>query len=142
MELHNVSLGNYSVQIGNVTVKDFMDEGNPVEMTDCEIANIEWSCNGRMIRTIKPAAVLISVTVIPGSDSDDGLYDLWKDNFSNGGDVKNPDQVLTANLKFGDNGSVSLTNGTCISGPAGYSSSGPAKMGGNTYTFAFEKHGD
>ena len=137
MDLHNVSLGNYSVQIGGVTVKDFMDEGSPVEMTDCEIANIEWSCNGRMIRTVKPAAVMISVTVIPGSDSDEGLQALWKQGFCNGGKLDAPDNQLTASLSFGD-GSVSLSNGTCVSGPSGYSSSGPAKMGGNTYTFAFE----
>ena len=126
------------VSIGGVNIVDFLDEGNPVEFSDTEVANIEWSCNGRMIRTVKPSAVMVSVTVIPGSNSDEGLFHLWRSAFCNGGRVMDADKQLTGLISMEDGWSVSLSGGTCVSGPAGCNIQGNGKFGGNTYTFAFE----
>ena len=134
----DVSASEVSIDIEG-PIRDFLDEGNPIEVSDTETTNIEWSCNGRMIRTIKPAAVMVSVTVIPGSDSDEHLFGLWKNGFSNGGDGgANANQQLTGFIRYVEGGTISLSNGTCISGPAGCTVQGSGKLGGNTYTFAFE----
>ena len=138
MEPINASISNLKVNIGDVDVSDFMDDGNPIEFSDADETNIEWSCNGRMIRTVKPSAVMVSVSVIPGSSSDLKLYELWKRGFCNGGNVSGQDEALGGSISFGD-ATISYRNGTCVSGPAGVSSGGPAKVRGNTYTFAFEQ---
>lgn len=143
LKIHDLSFAGTYIKIGNVNVIDFMDNANPIDIQDTDVANIEWSCNGRMIRTIKPSAVIISVTVIPNSPSDEGLRKIWKEHFCNGGNVSIdvPNKPLTCTLK-GQNNNVpemQYTNGTCISGAAGVSANGQGKMGGNTYTFAFEK---
>lgn len=137
MDCFDVSVANIDVNIGGVNVVDFMDEGNPIEFSDCDETNIEWSCNGRMIRTVKPSAVMVSVSVIPGSPSDLALYELWRRGFCNGGNVSGQDDSLGGHISF-SGGSISYRNGTCVSGPAGVSSGGPVKLRGNTYTFAFE----
>ena len=141
--MYDVSFAGSVITIGGATISEFMDDANPIEIQDTEVAGIEWSCNGRMIRTVKPSAILISVTVIPGSTSDDALRKIWKENFNNGGDIKlgATNKMLTCSISCGNSsiGSFSFTNGTCLSGAAAITSNGQGKMGGNTYTFAFEK---
>lgn len=138
----DVSANALSITIGGIQIVDFMDEGTPIEVSDTDTTNIEWSCNGRMIRTIKPAAVMVSVTVIPGSHSDESLWEIWKRGFSNGGnsDIAGANTALTGTVTYID-GTVQLGNGTCVSGPSGYTARGEGKMAGNTYTFAFERVG-
>lgn len=138
----DVSANALSITIGGILIEDFMDEGTPIEVSDTETTNIEWSCNGRMIRTIKPAAVMVSVTVIPGSHSDESLWEIWRKGFCDGGNVNTnvANTALTGTITYID-GAVQLGNGTCVSGPSGYTARGEGKMAGNTYTFAFERVG-
>lgn len=141
-KIYDVSFAGSIVKIGDATIREFIDDANPVDIQDTETANIEWSCNGRMIRTIKPSAVILSVTVIPGSTSDNALRTIWKKAFSNGGNVNigESNKTLTASIDCGNRGmgSFHFSNGTCLSGAAGVTANGQGKMGGNTYTFAFE----
>ena len=141
-KMHDVSFAGSRIVIGGATINDFMDDANPIEVQDTEVANIEWSCNGRMIRTIKPSAVMISVTVIPGSPSDNSLREIWKRCFSNGGLLATgyADTALECVISTGNSrvGSYTFTGGTCVAGAAALTSNGQGKMGGNTYTFAFE----
>ncbi|MBO6031929.1 MAG: hypothetical protein J6Q22_10850 [Prevotella sp.] len=138
IDIYNVSVGAATVKINGIDiVKDSMDSGSPFEMSDVDITNIEWSCNGRMIRTVKPNAVMISVSVIPSSDADKALLQIWMKSFCNGGKVSGQDTPITASIGFGTL-HINLTNGTCVSGPCGISADGAEKLRGNTYTFAFE----
>ena len=141
-KIYDVSFAGSTIVIDGVTVKDFVDDANPVDIQDTEVANIEWSCNGRMIRTIKPSAVIMSVTVVPGSSSDNGLRTVWKRAFANGGStsIQEASKSLTASISVGNprGGSFQFSGGTCLSGAAAVSANGQGKMGGNTYTFAFE----
>ena len=139
MKVFNVSVATCNVSINGIDiVPDSMDSGSPFEMSDTEIANIEWSCNGRMIRTVKPSAVMISVSVVPGSSADTSLNKLWKRGFCNGGQVSGQDSPIYAAIKCGSL-AINLNNGTCISGPSGVSADSGDRLRGNTYTFAFEK---
>lgn len=141
-KIYDLSFAGSTITIDGAVVKDFMDDANPIDIQDTETANIEWSCNGRMIRTIKPAAVIISVTVIPNSPSDNRLRTIWKRSFANGGSVSlsEANKGLTCTIQVGrpKGGSFQFAGGSCLSGAAAVTSNGQGKMGGNTYTFAFE----
>lgn len=141
--IYDLSFAGSSFVIDGVQIDEFMDDANPIDIQDTDVCNIEWSCNGKMIRTIKPSAVIVSVTVIPGSGSDRALRKIWKKNFCNTGDVSVEDanRGLSASINIGRKGvdSFSFYGGTCVSGAAAMTSNGQGKMGGNTYTFAFSK---
>lgn len=139
--IYDVSFAGCKVVIGGALITSWMDDQNPVDIQDTETTNIEWSCNGRMIRTIKPSAVLISLTVIPGSISDNALRTIWKKHFSNAGyvDLNAADEPLSCTMSHPKRGSFTFTNGTVVSGAAALTTNGQGKMGGNTYTFAFER---
>ena len=140
--IYDISFAGSVITIGGATITDFVDDANPIDIQDTETANIEWSCNGRMIRTAKPSAVILSVTVIPLSASDNALRRIFKEHYVNGGDVSlaNANAPLTCSIQTGQSGggSFEFSGGTCLSGAAGVTSNGQGKMGGNTYTFAFE----
>ena len=140
--IYDLSFAGSVILIGGARITEFMDDANPIDIQDTETCNIEWSCNGRMIRTVKPTAVMISVTVIPGSASDNALRTIWKKNMCNGGTVSlgQANQSLTCSISCGkgSTGRFLFTGGTCVSGAAAITSNGQGKMGGNTYTFAFE----
>ena len=139
----DLSFAGSTISVDGAVINDFIDDKNPIEISDAEVANIEWSCNGRMIRTIKPSAVLVSITVIPGSMSDLNLRRIWSKKFCNGGSVSTgaADQIHSCciSVKNANVGSYIFQHGTCISGAPGIGVNGQGTMGGNTYTFAFEK---
>ena len=128
------------VMIDGDIITDFMDDANPIEFQDVDTCNIEWSCNGRMIRTAKPSALMVSITVIPGSSSDADLHHIWINSFVGGGtgnlDIVN--QRHTLRIRYRSGYGFTLSGGTCVSGPPGAGVNASGKMGGNTYTFAFE----
>ena len=136
--IKDVSFAGSSVTVGGVTVTDFMDDANPVEFQDVEVSSVGVNCNGSMIRNAKPNVIMMSVTVIPGSQSDTGLYNLWKKYRVQGNWNSAWEQSLSASVTIGSGrGSRTFTDGTMVSGPGGPSSNGEGKMSGRTYTFAF-----
>lgn len=139
----DLSFAGSTIMIDGVAISDFIDDKNPLEIQDVDVSTIEWSCNGKMIRTIKPSAVMISVTVIPGSPSDLSLHKIFKKNMCNGGNVSlgeaNKSISCTITPINKNVPKYSFTHGTCVSGAPAVSVSNQGKMGGNTYTFAFEK---
>ena len=137
-KIKDVSFAGSVVKVGNVTVTDFMDDANPVEFQDVEVSTVGVNCNGSMIRNAKPNVVMMSVTVIPGSQSDTDLYALWTKYRVQGTWNSQWEDPLTASVTIGSGrGSRAFSNGTMVSGPGGPSSNGEGKMSGRTYTFAF-----
>lgn len=141
-KIFDLSFAGSVITIGGANITDFIDDANPIDIQDTENTNIEWSCNGRMIRTIKPSAIIMSVTVMPNSPSDNALRTIWKKSFINGGSVnlRDANKSLSATITTGNpkGGSFQFSGGTCLSGAAAITANGQGKMGGNTYTFAFE----
>lgn len=133
--IQDVSFAGAHLMVGGVSIDDFMDDANPIEFDDLEVSKVEYSCNGKMIRSSIPRAIFMSVTVIPGSPSDHGLQRLLKKyhNIQSGGDL---DGQLSAYIST-NGGSYSFSDGTMISGSPGVGSKGDGKMMGKTYTFAF-----
>lgn len=136
--IKDVSFAGSSVTVAGITVTDFMDDANPVEFQDVEVSSVGVNCNGSMIRNAKPNVIMMSLTVIPGSESDNKLYNLWKKYRVQGNFNTQWEEGLSASVSIGSGrGSRSFSNGTMVSGPGGPSSNGEGKMTGRTYTFAF-----
>ena len=137
-QIKDVSFAGSSVTVAGITVQDFMDDANPVEFQDVEVSSVGVNCNGSMVRNAKPNVIMMSLTVIPGSQSDTSLYNLWKKYRVQGNFNQQWEQGLSATVTIGSGrGSRSFSNGTMVSGPGGPSSNGEGKMTGRTYTFAF-----
>ena len=136
----DLSFAGSTISVNGIQITDFMDDANPIDIQDTEVANIEWSCNGRMIRTVKPSSVIISITVIPGSPSDQTLHSMWQRNFNGSLDLDASDDPITLSITPGNPKmhSYIYSNGTFLSGAAGVTANGQGKFGGNTYTFSFE----
>lgn len=137
-QIKDVSFAGSSVTVAGITVNDFMDDANPVEFQDVEVSSVGVNCNGSMVRNAKPNVIMMSLTVIPGSQSDTNLYNLWKRYRVQGNFNSQWETGLSATVTIGSGrGSRSFANGTMVSGPGGPSSNGEGKMTGRTYTFAF-----
>ena len=143
--LCDVSFAGSTITVAGVKITQFMDDANPVDFPDVEVSSVGINCNGKMIRYAKPAPIMMSVTVIPGSSDDKQLWSKWRSYHLE--DAKNNQgtwtQSLTANISIGNTNAgqktYAFSGGTFVSGPAGPSSSGDGKMQGRTYTFAFAK---
>ena len=77
-QIIDLSANNLTLNIDGKVIKDFMDDANPLDFQDVDLATIDFSCNGAMCRTMKPACLIFSVTVIPGSESHMHLLEIWK----------------------------------------------------------------
>ena len=135
----DLSFAGSKIRIGGDLIEDFVDDANPVEFAECECATIIYSCSGKMTRIAKPSAIMMSVTVIPGSPSDQRLSARWRRALVNQNSTGVTDDAIDANVSFGNPTmrGVSLKKGTIVSGPGGPNVSGTGKMNGKTYTFAF-----
>ena len=136
----DVSFAGATVEMAGVTIEDFMDDANPVEFADVEVSSVGVNCNGNMIRNAKPNVIMMSVTVIPGSDADNKLYQKWKKyRVQGGGSQRNGQwaEALTGSVSVPGGPKRTFSNGTFVSGPPGPSSNGEGKMQGRTYTCAF-----
>ena len=140
-ELIELSFAESIVTIKGVgKLESFVDDANPIEFQDCDVANIEYSLNGKMIRSVKPHGIVMSVTLYPGSPDDKKLFELWKQSHANDGDYGskvNEDIEATIAVSGGRVGQISRSSGTMISGPGGVGVNGKGKMNGRTYTFIF-----
>lgn len=138
MQMKDVSFAGSTVTVAGIQISDFMDDANPVEFQDVEVSSTGVNCNGTMIRNAKPNLVMMSVTVIPGSQSDNALWNLWKQYRVQGDYNSQWEQSLTASISIAGGGqSKSYSNGTMVSGPGGPAANGEGKMQGRTYSFAF-----
>ena len=142
IHIHDVSFVGSTVSIstpfGDTVITDFMDDANPIEFQDVEVSTVGVNCNGCMVRNAKPNAIMASVTVIPGSENDKTLYNIWRRYRVQGTYEAGWEQgcSLTVTTRVRTD---KYTLGTMVSGPAGMSSNAEGKMQGRTYTFAFCK---
>lgn len=144
-QLLDVSFAGSQVVVAGHTVKQFMDDANPVELSNLEVSQVGVNCNGMMIRHAKPAAAMLSITVIPSSADDAFFHDLLvKYHLQDGKNNSSTwERSLEASITLGKTNTAKRTykfsGGTMVSGPSGASANGQGKMTGRTYTFAFAK---
>lgn len=134
-----------------ITITEFSDEGTPFDAGDVDVSTNAKNLNGQMISSRTPAVYPVSVTVIPGSDSDAMLQMLLqKASIMPGGvtpisDLKIASIVLSIPaVDQSGTGAVASrsyrwTNGRIKSGPTGPSTSSEGRQSARTYTFEMEK---
>ncbi len=141
-----------AINAGNI-VLEFSDEGTPIEMPDIEVASSAMTMNGELVTWTKPTPITFSITVIPGSASDNALRNLLYAGHVGGRKGKAIQQsyvhINTATLEVPaiyTNGIVSqagkttftFANGRLTSGPMAIGSNAEGKMSARTYKFTFE----
>jgi len=139
-EILELSFAGSTVTVGGVKLESFVDDANPIEFQDCDIANIEYSLNGRMIRSVKPHGIMMSVTLWPGSPDDTKLFNICMKYHCNDGNYSgdvNQELKATISVQGGRVSPINLSKGTLVSFPGGVGVSGKGKMNGRTYTFIF-----
>lgn len=134
-----------------IVVTEFSDEGTPFDAGDIDVSENNKNLNGQMISSRKPAVYPVTVSVIPGSDSDVKLQSLLqKASIMPGGitpisNLKINSIVLSVPAidQSGATGNSSRvykwTNGRIKSGPTGPSTSAEGRQSARTYTFEMEK---
>lgn len=135
----------------SIDITEFSDEGTPFDAGDIDVSENNKNLNGQMISSRKPAVYIVSVTVIPGSDSDVKLQQLLqKASIMPGGitAISNLkiDFIILSVPSIDHSGEIGLaeriykwTNGRIKSGPTGPSTSAEGRQSARTYTFEMEK---
>lgn len=136
--LCDVSFIGASIMIGGMEFTQFVDDANPIEFGDIDLARVEFSLNGSMIRTVCPVPVVLSISVIAGSDDDLALSKMAVGSYM-GKDGAMRSAFITAAITTADGSyTLDLKGGTMIKAPIGITARSDGKIVGRKYTFAFQ----
>lgn len=130
----DVSFAGAKISVNEKQITDFMDDANPIEISPIRVTEPEISCNGTMFRCARANPIVVSITVIPTSESDRTLRELFVGGFYQFYEYTS--KSISLSISLGEN-FYEFRNGFILSGPYGISASADGKMRGNTYTFAF-----
>ena len=140
---------------GNV-VLEFSDEGTPMEFPDLETCGYAMTMNGELVTWTKPSPITFSITVIPGSKSDEAMRNLLYLGHVGGRRGKAIDQgsvyiesctVTVPSISTETTGAIvgqakklqfTFKNGRLTGGRPAIGSNAEGKMSANTYRFVFE----
>lgn len=133
----------------SVTITEFSDEGTPVATGDLTVAGTGMNLNGNLVTWTKPTPVSVSVSLIPGSDSDVKLMNFLHAVHIGGKgrlakEAKIDTLVISVPLTTGGStqtksmNTLTLTNGRMIVGSPGIGSNAEGKQNPRNYTFEME----
>lgn len=118
------------------TVDEFADDVDPISIEETQPSDFEMLYDGSLYAFEKAAAVMVNMSVIPGSDDDLNLRMLLQ--AKKGSPSLFPiEDVTSMIITYPNNGRVMLTGGTILKGPLADSILQTGRKKGNTYTFAF-----
>lgn len=120
------------------TLSAFADDVNPLDAEDVEPFGFELLYDGGMFAFDKASVIKVSVTVIAGSDDDINLKTMLQSKKGGNSILPVPDSA-TMVINY-PSGTVTLTNGTILSGPLVDTAMNNARKKGNTYKFAFASY--
>jgi hypothetical protein len=117
-------------------LSQFADDQDPISSDNIDAVGYEMLYDGSIFFYDKAAPIKISVAVIPGSDDDTNLKILLQ---SKKGTVSllPIDDVTSMVITYPNNGFVTLSNGSIISGPLVDSIQSSGRKKSNVYTFLF-----
>lgn len=120
-----------------VTLTQFSDDADPVDLTSIQIADKAMGLNGDLITWAKATAVPCVLNIIPGSDDDRNMSILAENNRVSRGKVGTRD-VITMTIQYPDGTVVFLGPGSMTDAMFGKSVASAGRMKTKNYTFAFE----
>jgi hypothetical protein len=120
-----------------VTLTQFADDADPLDMQAIQIADKAMGLNGDLITWGKATALPMVLNVIPGSEDDRNLAVLFNANRVGKGKTPSRD-VITATVMYPDGKQRTLSAGKMTDGMVGNSVASSGRMKTKAYTFAFE----
>lgn len=130
-----------------ITLTKFADDANPVDVEQIEVTGHAINVNGELVTWEKPAAYLVSVAVLCGTDDDVNLRLLLEGSHATSGKGFALAPTITMRVSIGrrnmlgivsSEDSCTYTQGRIVSGRPGAAVDSEGKKMSNTYTFVFE----
>lgn len=120
-----------------ITLTQFADDADPVEMTSIQIADKAMGLNGDLITWNRAIPVPCVLSVIPGTDDDNNLAIIAENNRSGRGKIVTRD-IISISIVYPDGTSLFLTQGTMTDSMFGKSIASAGRMKSKNYSFSFE----
>lgn len=120
-----------------LTLSQFADDSDAISFSDMEIGDAQMGINGDLIVYQKPATINVKFSVMPGSDDDKDLTQLFYANTVGRGKRIVLD-IITMSITYSNNSIVLLTGGIITSGSPGYSPQSSGRLQTKSYAFKFE----
>jgi hypothetical protein len=118
-------------------INQFADDADPFDIPSIQIADKAMGLNGDLIIWSKPNPIVVTLSVIAGSYSDDNLSVLLEANRVGRGKIGARD-VITMTGIYPSGIPIILTNGAITDGMPGNSVASAARFKSKSYSFAFE----
>jgi hypothetical protein len=120
-----------------ITLTQFADDADPLDLPEVVIGEAAMGVNGDLITWSKANPLMPTISVIPNSDDDINLANLFEANRAGKGKQPALD-IITMVAVYPNGRTVTLTEGKILAGPAGKSLASSGRLKSNTYKFAFE----
>ena len=120
-----------------ISISQFADDGDPLNITEMKIGDAAMSVNGTLVAWRKPAVIMIDMNIIPNSEDDKNLQILFDNNRLSKNHSSSND-VLTITCAFPDGTTATYTGGIMLQGLAGNSGASSGRFKSKKYQFAFE----
>lgn len=120
-----------------VTITQFADDGDPLDIPSQQVADKAMGLNGDLIVWSKANPILVTINVIANSDDDRNLSVLLNANRVGKG-KRSARDVITFTGIYPDNRQVTLTQGKITDGMVSNSVASAGRLKTKAYAFAFE----
>lgn len=120
-----------------IDITQFADDTDPFDLPSIQIKDKAMGLNGDMVTWSKANPLLVSISVVPGSDDDRNLAVLLESNRVGKGKNSVHD-VITMTGIYPDDTTITLTEGSITDGPPGSAVASAGRLKSKTYQFAFE----
>lgn len=141
---HNVSATGFSILIKasktypiGFILKGIADDSDPFDSGEVVIAEAAKNANGELVYWGTPNVTATTINVLPGSDGDINLGNIFAANTPSAGRASAND-IITAIVTYPDGSTVTYSGGVMLSGIFGKPVASNARLKTKPYSFAFE----
>jgi hypothetical protein len=120
-----------------ITLTQFADDADPVDMQSIQVADKAMGLNGDLVTWAKATPVPCILNIIPGSDDDRNMSILAENNRVGRGKLGSRD-VITLTIVYPDGSTAFLNPGVLTDAMLAKSIASAGRMKSKNYTFAFE----
>lgn len=120
-----------------ITITQFSDDADPVDISSIQIADKAMGLNGDLLTWARAVPVPCTLNVIPNSNDDLNLSILAENNRVGRGKTSNRD-VITITITYPDGSTVFLDPGVMTDAMFGKSIASAGRMKTKPYLFTFE----
>lgn len=131
-----------------INITKFADDSNPIDVEHVEVTGHGINVMGELVTWEKPAAYILSISVLSGTEDDINLRMLLEESHArSGGNLANLAPTLNLRKSIGKRNilgivntedSETYTNGKIVNGRPGAAIDSEGRKLTNTYSFVFE----